>query len=118
MSEDQKEAVMEDLNKNIRKCFKGLQFPKIQDKYDVILQYDKNAQLLSLNFTNQTTKNVFKQDFDKDAIAKMTINAPMKPERLVKLLMETLASTALINKNMRMYISANTKQGTIYTIHP
>ena len=111
MAEDQKAELKENSNANIRKYFESLQLPKIEDKYDILIQYDNNAKLLSLNLTNQMTKSVFKHDFDKEAIAKVTSKSQMKPERLVKLLIDTLSSTDSINKYVRVFILPNIKQG-------
>ena len=95
---------------NIRKLFNAIEFPKVEDKFDILLQYDSNAKSLSINFTNQITKNTFKQDFDKDYINKITNNL-ITPQLLTQMIMDILSSKEKTLQNSRIYLYPNIKQG-------
>ena len=107
MADDEKKQMTE----NIRKVYHGVEFAKVEDQYDVIVQYDANAQSIALHFTNQTTKNIFKHDFDLESINKITHKVHMKPEPLANMIMDNLKSQELTAKNLRIYILADIKQG-------
>ena len=107
MADDEKKANTE----NIRKVYHGVEFAKVEDKYDIAIQYDANAQSMALNFTNQTTKNIFKHEFDLESINKITHKHHATPQRVANMIMDNLKSQELTAKNLRIYILADIKQG-------
>ena len=100
---------------SIRKSFNAMEFPKVEDKLDVIVQYDANSQSLSINFTNTITKNTFKQNFDKDYINKITNNM-ITPQLLAQMIVDTLSSKEKTSQNSRIFLYPNIKQGSAFMI--
>ena len=109
MAEDEKSEQRD----NIRKIYDGIQFAKVEDKYDVSIQYDANSDILSLSFTNQNTKSVYKQDFDRASIAKITEKYHLESKLLSNMIIDSLDSKQRTAENLRIYILPNIKQGII-----
>ena len=115
MAEDQKEENKEATDDNIRKIFEGIGFAKVEDKYNVTIQYDSSSELLTLSFTNQVTKGVYKQSFDKQNIKQITSKYNLEPLLLTKMIIDTLGSKDKTAQNLRVFIFPNLKQGIICT---
>ena len=110
MSEDQKAETKDATDNNIRKCYDGIEFAKVEDKYKVLVQFDSNSESLSLSLTNQTTKTLFKQSFDKPTITQITTKT-LKPLLLTKMIIDILQSKQKTAENLRIFILPNPKQG-------
>ena len=110
MADDQK-------TENIGKKFDRIEFLKVEDKYDVKIDYDSNSELLTLQLTNATSKNVFKHDFDKESVHKITDECKLAPDLVVKMIIDTLSSKDLTSKNARIFLLPNIKQGYVHSTH-
>eukprot|EP01083_Nonionella_stella_P300592 1027098_1 len=95
---------------NARKCFENIHFSKVEDKFSVLVQYDANTESLTMTFTNQTTKNVFRQRFGKEDIQQITTRYHLEPSLLVKMITDTFASSEQVLKHARIFITANNEQ--------
>eukprot|EP01084_Bolivina_argentea_P022334 41496_1 len=111
MADDEKQEIKNDDN-NVRKCYKDIQFSKVEDKFDVIVQYDSNSESLSLHFINQTTKSVFKHQFTNEDIKTITSKYNLKTQLLLKMIMDSLASNERTAQNLRIFILPTLKQAT------
>ena len=100
----------------VGKIFNNVKFAEVDDRFNVIVEYDRNSELLQLKFTNLTTKDVFKQDFDQDAIQKITDGCKLQPDLVVKMMIDTLKSKELTAENIRIFMFPNLKYGTFSTL--
>ena len=100
---------------NVGKIFEGVKFEKVEDSYTVNVQYNSETEILLMKLVNEKSKNVFKQEFDKERIGKITEKCQLKPGLVVKMIVDTLSSKDLTSKNLRIYYLPNNKQG-IYLI--
>jgi len=96
----------------VGKIFNNVKFAEVDDRFNVIVEYDRNSELLQLKFTNLTTKDVFKQDFDQDAIQKITDGCKLQPDLVVKMMIDTLKSKELTAENIRIFMFPNLKYAT------
>merc|ERR1719361_1902766 len=96
----------------VGKIFNNVKFAEVEDRFNVIVEYDRNSELLQLKFTNLTTKDVFKQDFDSEAIQKITDGCKLQPDLVVKMMIDTLKSKELTAENIRVFMFPNLKYVT------
>ena len=115
MAEDQKEETKVATDNNITRCFEVIEFAKVEDKYKVLVQFDSNSESLSLSLTNQTTKTVFKQSFDKQTITQITTKT-LKPLLLTQMIIDILQSKEKTAENLRIFILPNPKQGVYISL--
>lgn len=98
---------------NVGKTFEGIKFEKVEDSFTVNVQYNAEAELLTMKLVNEKSKNVFKQIFDTDAIHKITDQCKLAPDLVVKMIIDNLGSAELLSKNIRIYYLPNIQQGII-----
>merc|ERR550525_1011459 len=95
---------------SIAQLFTDICFDKVADHFDVHVQYDSSQELLSLELVNKTTKNVFKEDFDKEKIHQITDECKLEPDLVVKMIIDNLSSPKYTKQNMRLFLLPNIKR--------
>merc|ERR1719361_1468148 len=95
---------------SIAQLFTDICFESVSDHFDVHVQYDSSQELLSLELVNKTTKNVFKEDFDKEKIHQITDECKLEPDLVVKMIIDNLSSPKYTMQNMRLFLLPNIKR--------
>ena len=98
------------LESNI-KSFQNVQFPKMEDKYDVKFVFNAKSGSLSLELLNKTNTKAYYQLFNKESITEITARAELSTENLSKIIIDQLSSTEFIQKCIRVFRFADIKQG-------
>eukprot|EP00485_Elphidium_margaritaceum_P020875 CAMPEP_0202713396 /NCGR_PEP_ID=MMETSP1385-20130828/53282_1 /ASSEMBLY_ACC=CAM_ASM_000861 /TAXON_ID=933848 /ORGANISM="Elphidium margaritaceum" /LENGTH=318 /DNA_ID=CAMNT_0049373727 /DNA_START=35 /DNA_END=991 /DNA_ORIENTATION=+ len=99
---------------NIQKNFENVAFPSVQDRYAVIVEFDADADTLSLKFMNKTNTKTFRQSFDKAAVDKITAacTCRLSAQNLCEVIVDQLSSTAFINKCCRVFVFDDMEKAT------
>ena len=109
MAEEKKEV------DSVAKTFTGIMFEKVEDAFTVNVRFNRDTELLSLKFINEKSKCVFKRDFDKKMLNKITEKCQfLKHNLVVKMIIDSLSSKELTSKNIRLYHLPDIKKGTCY----
>ena len=96
------------------KTFQNVQFAKMEDKYDVKLEFNANSGSLSFQFMNKTNTKTYHQLFNTESINKITSSAKLSTDNLTKIIIDQLSSAEFIQKCLRIFIFADIKQGIYY----
>mmetsp|Transcript_35701 Transcript_35701/g.31496 ORF Transcript_35701/g.31496 Transcript_35701/m.31496 type:complete len:257 (-) Transcript_35701:143-913(-) len=95
----------------VSKSFESIQFiNNTKDSYNISVQFDGHAQILTLNFTNRNTKKIFEESFDKYNLNAITSKYHLEPLELSQMIIDTLASKEKITKHLRIFTFADIKQ--------
>ena len=101
---------------SISKSFENVQFPKLQDKYDINIEYDANSECLSLKFMNKTNIKTFEKIFNKKEVKAITTECRLSSYHLCEVAIDQLSSQDFINKFCRIFLFSDPKQGAIYIL--
>ena len=93
-------------HESIVKSFTNLQFAKMEDKYDVKLEFDGSSGSISLQFMNKTNTKTYHQLFTKESINEITSRCQLSAENLSQLIIDPLSSSEFIEKFCRIFIFA------------
>eukprot|EP01084_Bolivina_argentea_P051123 94018_1 len=92
---------------SVVKSFQNVQFSKIQDKYDVKLEFNAS---LALEFMNKTNTKTYSQTFNKQNIDTITAQCKLSPENLSHVIIDQLSSIEFTKKFCRIFIFSDIKQ--------
>ena len=103
----------EQKSRDVRQSFSNVQFSKMEDPFDVQVRLNANMGTLSLSFVNKTNTNTYARTFSKEDVEGITTKCQLSPEHLCQLIIDQLSSPAFIDKFCRVFVFAESKQGTV-----
>ena len=98
---------------DVVKLFENVQFAKVEDKYNIKLEFNANLGNISLEFMNKTNVKTFNQTFTQNDIDGITKRCQLSAEHLSQVMIDQLSSTEFTNKFCRMFLFSESTQGTI-----
>lgn len=96
---------------SVVKTFPNIQFPKMEAKYDLKLQFDAHSETLGLQFRNKDNTKTYRSSFSKEDIDRITTRCQLSSGNLCQVIMDQLSATEFINKFCRLFIFNSLKQG-------
>ena len=96
---------------NIIKSFQNVQFAKMEDKYDVKLEFNANSDSVTLQFMNKTNTKTYYQSFSKQNVDEITARCQLSSEHISQVIIDQLSSSEFITNFCRVFIFADIKQG-------
>lgn len=95
------------------RTFDSVTFPQFKEGYKVKIEFDAEAETITLLFINTTDTKTYCTILSKSCVDKITARCQLSVGNLCRVIMDQLSSSEFVNKFCRLFVFTNAKQGTL-----